>query len=341
MSKPLVIPFFIPHYGCPHHCIFCNQHIIAKHHKDLPASRDVGNVIEKYLEYAPARRPVILAFFGGNFLGLKVSKITELLDAAMPYIEKGRVDSIRFSTRPDTISMQTLEWIQPYPVSMVELGVQSMNDTVLETSERGHTAADTVNAIKLLKKKGYQTGVQIMVGLPDDTRESLEQSTKKLAELSPDTARIYPLLVLADSPLADCYRQGGYRPLTLDEGIDLSAIAVSILQKADVHIIRVGLQATDLMTSREHILAGPWHPAFGHLVFSRLLFQKMLKQMEKNEKLKSSDRILIRVNKRAVSRVQGDKNSNLVMLEQRFVGKTFVIEPDNSYSIDQVKLEPA
>jgi coproporphyrinogen III oxidase-like Fe-S oxidoreductase len=76
------------------------------------------------------RKPVQIAFFGGNFLGLKPEEIKSWL-------------GIRFSTRPDTIDTRRLDILENYPVATVELGVQSMDDQVLVQAGRGHLASDT------------------------------------------------------------------------------------------------------------------------------------------------------------------------------------------------------
>ncbi|MBU2454129.1 MAG: radical SAM protein, partial [Proteobacteria bacterium] len=150
-KKPLVIPVFIPHSGCPHHCAFCNQAIITNQKARLPDKEGLDQIVNQYLHYKGKREPVELAFFGGNFLGQSCENIRHLLDLAQPYIHANKIDAIRFSTRPDTITAKSLDMIRSCNISTIELGVQSMTDEVLLTSKRGHTSMDTINAIRLLK----------------------------------------------------------------------------------------------------------------------------------------------------------------------------------------------
>ena len=89
------------------------------------------------------RKPVQIAFFGGNFLGLKPEEIKSWLELAGEFVSQGLVDGIRFSTRPDTIDADRLDILENYPVATVELGVQSMDDQVLVQAGRGHLASDT------------------------------------------------------------------------------------------------------------------------------------------------------------------------------------------------------
>ncbi|MBU8909682.1 MAG: radical SAM protein, partial [Desulfobacterales bacterium] len=246
-AKPLVIPVFIPHSGCPHQCAFCNQTIITSQKSRVPDKTVIHQIVKQYLHYKGNREQVELAFFGGNFLGLARETIIQLLDLIQPYIQEKKIDGIRFSTRPDTITQQMLDLIMQYNISAVELGVQSMNDEVLSKSRRGHTGMDTIKAIHLLKEYPFKIGIQVMVGLPGDNEESLFESTKKAAQLAPDFARIYPLMVLKGSLMEQWYSKGRYHPLSLDETVRLVKKMVQIFKAANVDVIRMGLQASDIM----------------------------------------------------------------------------------------------
>ncbi len=322
-NKPLIIPVFIPHMGCPHQCLFCNQAAITHETPDFPTPAKIDRIVEEYLAYQGSRTRVELAFFGGNFLGIGSRKVRMLLDAAAVHIASGKIDGVRFSTRPDTVSPRTLEWIAPYKIAAVELGVQSMTDAALNASNRGHTSQDTVNAVRLLKDNGYTTGVQLMVGLPGETPDSLIQSTRAVASLGPDIARIYPLLVLAKSPLARMYAEGDYQPVPLETAVEYAKQMVLILTCAGVTVIRVGLQASELMTDPKAFLAGPWHPAFGHLVFSKLLYDDLVKQVKANLAQNRDGRMTVFFPPEQESRVRGNRNENVKKLVRAFPGITF------------------
>lgn len=342
--KPLVIPVFIPHMGCPHQCVFCNQKVLTRKKQDLsdtalPDAAFIGRTIQEYLQYRGDRPVVELAFFGGNFLGLSRRQVMSLLEAAAPHIDNKSVNSIRFSTRPDTISDRTLGWISSYPVSVVELGVQSMTQAVLINSNRGHTVQDTIAAIDLLKQKGYRTGVQMMVGLPGETESSLLAGTHTIASMSPDIARIYPLLVLAHSPLARLYKQGKYSPLSLDEAVSQTAQMVSVFRNAGVRVIRTGLQASDLMADSKTVLDGPWHPSFGHLVFAHLMYESVARSITSCLAANTSGKMMGFVHPDSESRLRGDKNANMVRLAEAFPRIRFMIKKDNTLDLNQVRVE--
>ena len=336
--KPLVIPVFIPHSGCPHQCAFCNQTIITSQKSRLPDKTGIHQIVTQYLQYKGDRDQVELAFFGGNFLGLEHENIIQLLDLVQPYIHTEKINSIRFSTRPDTITRQTLDLVRPYNISSIELGVQSMNDDVLLKSKRGHTGMDTIKAIHLLKEYPFKIGVQVMVGLPGDHEDSLFKSTEKVAKLAPDFARIYPLMVLRGSLMERWYTKGRYHPLSLEESIRLVKRMVQIFKAANVDIIRMGLQASDMMEDESMVLAGPWHPAFGHLVLSGLFYDSVCNKIDHLPGLLESEKLVLTVHPKSESRLRGDKNTNLKKLNLRYPQLDFSIGLDAAMSVDQLEI---
>lgn len=339
MDNPLIIPVFIPHSGCPHQCSFCNQSIITSQKNPFPDSNAIEAVIQQYLAYKGKRSRVELAFFGGNFLGLSSRNIVWLLEQVSPYIENQTIHGIRCSTRPDTITEKRLDLVQPYGVSMVELGIQSMDDRVLKKSNRGHTSADSVQAVALLKDRQIQVGAQVMAGLPGDTRSTLLQSTRQVAGLGPDVARIYPLMVLAGSPLAHGYKKGNYTPLSLDHGIQLAKEMYQIFEKANVTVIRMGLQASEMMEDQTQVLAGPWHPAFGHLVLSALFYDQVCEKIEASGMAVRKNRIILVVHPRSESRLRGNKNENLEKLGQQYPGILFSVKIDDGLMPGEVEVQ--
>ena len=312
MPAPLVIPYFIPHRGCPHQCIFCNQHLITSVSCDACQAVDLEETIASYLKYKGTRSRVEVAFFGGNFLGLPHAEILGFLRRIQPYVDAGHIHGVRCSTRPDTVTRESLDLVKPLGMTLVELGVQSMDDAVLRAAGRGHTRADTEAAVELLREEGVGVGVQVMAGLPGDTRSTALDSCRALASMHPDLARIYPVLVLAGSRLAHHYKEGRYEPLTLNRAVSLVAEMWQIFSGAGVTVARMGLQASEMMDDASQVLAGPWHPAFGHLVYSELMYEKacdalaILLTSEKD----TSGRVILRVHPRSLSRLQGDRKRN-------------------------------
>jgi histone acetyltransferase (RNA polymerase elongator complex component) len=327
--KDFIIPVFIPHAGCPNQCVFCNQNTVTGEKKGIPSQEEIHNIIDTFLNYKGKKRNrVQIGFYGGNFLGLETCLIRKLLSAATSYIKDGLVESIRFSTRPDTIDDSKLDIVDGFPVSTIELGVQSMDDSVLAAAKRGHTSSDTIMAVSLIKKRHYKTGLQMMIGLPGDDEKRSLYTAQRISELSPDFVRIYPTVVLAGSPLALLYKKGKYAPLSLEEGVSITKKAYLVFKEKNIKVIRMGLQATEDLREGTSILAGPYHPAFGHLVYSEIFLDKITDALRSEPALR--EEISIRVHPKNVSELRGLKNGNIGKIKMLFDIKSVFVVADPS-----------
>jgi len=337
--RPFIIPVFLPHAGCPHRCAFCNQAAINQV-KQVSYSREKLNQrINQFLGYkGKERSPVQIAFFGGNFLGLQRDDITILLEEATQFVRAGKVDSIRFSTRPDTIDHRRLDRLNKYPVSTIELGVQSMDDRVLAMAKRGHTSLDTEKAVALLKERDYEIGLQMMVGLPGDDETKSVTTAHKIARLAPDFVRIYPTVVLEGSLLSKWYESGKYKPLPLESCVTLVKKLFLLFREYKIQITRMGLQVSGDLENKATILAGPYHPAFGHMVHSEIFLDMAIASL-KSEKV-FYDRMFIKVHPRSISKMRGLKNNNVKILENRFQIKSLEIVPDPSLMENRLTVSP-
>jgi len=337
-QKPFIIPVFIPHAGCPHRCAFCNQQSIAGQTR-IPALSDIKAGIEKFLTFRKENRTQTqISFYGGNFLGLPFSLCRELLGLATRFVEDGKVNAIRFSTRPDTITSDRLEMLEDFPVATVELGAQSMDDQVLQAAHRGHSAADTATAVKHLKAAGLEIGLQMMIGLPGDNHHKALISGRRMADLKPDFVRIYPTLVLAKSLLGKWLKEGRYTPLELEEAVDLTARLYLLFKQNKISVVRMGLQASKALDRDADVLAGPYHPAFGHLVYARIFLDKVLNHP--HMKNKTIDKTLhIKVHPRNVSRMRGLRDHNLKHLQAHYNLDQVTVSTDPSVALDRIVIQ--
>jgi histone acetyltransferase (RNA polymerase elongator complex component) len=220
---------------------------------------------------------VEVAFYGGSFTLLPLQEQRALLAPLQLLLDSGEVSAVRLSTRPDALDSDVIGLLREFRVSLVELGVQSMDDAVLTASGRGHMAADTERAFRSLHDAGIAVGAQLMPGLPGDTLAGAVRSLHKVLALKPACLRIYPTVVVAGTRLAEQYRQGDYFPLSLDDAVFLGARLLHAALRADVPVIRMGLQATDILSGPDGVVAGPWHPAFRHLVESELFHDLLVR----------------------------------------------------------------
>jgi GTP-binding protein Era len=192
-----------------------------------------------------------------------------ILKAAAAFVDAGVFSGVRFSTRPDCLGKEVCAILSQYPVKTVELGVQSMSDRVLSASRRGYKAETVLDAARRVRECGWDLGIQLMAGLPLDTSEVFLDSVKATIAIAPDFVRIYPVLVLSGTRLADSYAAGAYLPWSLENAVAWVAEAYDMFLDAGIPVIRMGLHADSSLESPGVVVAGPHHPAFGQLVRCR------------------------------------------------------------------------
>ena len=330
MKKEYIIPIFVPHLGCPNDCTFCNQKKISGQKTNI-SSKNVNGIIEYYLSnFKEHDKKVEVAFFGGSFTGIDVNIQEELLSAAYEFIKKEKVDSIRISTRPDYINQDILNLLKKYNVKTIELGVQSANDFVLKKARRGHTFEDVKKASKLIRKNGFILGHQMMVGLPESSQKDEIETAKKLIKLKPKIVRIYPVLVIKGTKLADDYLDGTYKPNTLEQAVETSAILLKMFSKKKIDVIRIGLQSTDEICNPENensqVVAGPYHPAFRQLVESRICYDEFSKKIrDLNNRVKV---VKVNVNGNMINNFVGHKKENIKRIKEIY-NVDVVVERDD------------
>ncbi len=280
MKKHAIIPIFIPHRGCPNDCVFCNQKAITARGSDV-TPEDVRKIIETYLPTLRGRnlKTIEVAFFGGSFTGIPIEEQSAFLKVAHEYKTKGLIDKIHMSTRPDYITEEILDNLKNFDTDIIELGVQSFDPDVLKASNRGHTVKDVYDACEMIKSYGFELGIQLMIGLPEDSREKCIYSAEETVRISPSIARLYPTIVLNDTKLLTMYREGRYTPLSSEDAVSITKDMYRILDSAGINIIRVGLKSTDLITDGGEICGNTFHPAFRQLVEGEIAREELEKQL--------------------------------------------------------------
>lgn len=314
-KRHYIIPIFIPHRGCPHDCVFCNQRKITGLDTEV-TENDVINTIENNLSTMKSESTKEIAFFGGSFTGLDISVQNSFLRIAKKYKNLGKIDKIRLSTRPDYINDEIIENLKKNSVDIIELGVQSMDRDVLIESNRGHNTQDVYRAVKLIKDNDFILGLQMMIGLVGDNKSKSLNTAKEFIRLKPDFVRIYPTLVVKDTFLEKLYSEGKYSPLSLDETIEYTKDILMLFNYYEIPVIRIGLQPTDNISLNNDIVTGPFHPSIRHIVESKI-YASILDMFFSGKNFKSK-KLIITLNNKLVSNFVGYKGQNLKKLKTKY-----------------------
>ncbi|MDU1396974.1 MAG: radical SAM protein [Veillonella parvula] len=326
--KPFgMIPFFIPHVGCPYVCTFCNQSRIT-------GQSGISHLIPEYIQqtikdYVGTKRNEKfweVAFYGGSFTAIIKDLQHKLLMPAYEMLQQGLIDGIRCSTRPDAVGDEAITLLQSYGVKTVELGVQSMNDGILVDAKRGHTAQEVVEAVTRLKHRDMTVGVQLLPGLKGETWQTIIETAIAVAALRPDFVRIYPVLVIENTELADQYRAGEYEPLSTELAIQYCSFLKDWFEQHGIEVIRTGLQSTEELDSRNSLVAGPYEPAMGELVVNEQYKQRIERCIDEHDRtnyirnngIAVQHNIVISYPRRLTSKVRGLNNRNVLYFAELY-----------------------
>jgi histone acetyltransferase (RNA polymerase elongator complex component) len=337
-EKPLIVPVFIPNQGCPHRCVFCDQEKITSQPARPMESQRVREILDQARRSTLfcARKHREIAFYGGTFASLPEKTIRELLGVVAPYLQEGIFHSIRVSTRPDSIDEKKAALLKGLGVSTVELGTQSMDDEVLRMTRRGHIGLDTEKAVDLLKQCGFRVGIQLMPGLPGDSAERFSATIQKVIRLKPDMVRLYPVIVIRGTELAQWVERGQYQALALEEAVRICAESCLRLEEAGIPVIRIGLMASPSLREKGQVLAGPWHDSFGHLVRSEIYQRRIEAYLPGPGEAK---RISIRVPSKDIALLRGHKNEGIRRIEEMTRAIIDGILPDDSLLSGRITVE--
>lgn len=325
-----IIPVFIPHAGCPYKCVYCDQHNISGALK-MPGVKEAQASIRRNLRTISKTEKVEIAFFGGTFTFLPESLQRQYLDAVQSFGKE-----LRMSTHPEAVSLKTMRMFKKKGGRLVELGIQSLDKDVLRKIKRGTSLDMVKKAAKCIKKAGLKLGVQVMLGLSGDTIERSIKTTKELIKLKPETARVYPTLVIKGTELAESYKKGKYKPLSLESAIEQSAIIADIFEGAGVKVIRIGLHPSRDLDSRNIMIAGPYHTAFGEMVRSRQMRDRIINAI-KNRYIANRSRIEIHAPRGKFNLVSGHKGMERKFLEKYFGTNIALVEARSGLKIRDIR----
>ena len=330
-KKNYIVSLFIPHLVCPNDCIFCNQRKITNY-VEVVQKDEIRNEIRNQLANFPnkSQEDIQIAFYGGSFTGIEETAMIDYLKIANEFIEDGKVRSIRLSTRPDYIDEHILKILKEYNVETIELGVQSMVDSILDANLRCHDSNCVRIATKLIKSFGFELGLQMMTGLYKSTSDMDLYTADELIKLQPDFVRIYPTLVIKNTLLENYTQTNKYTPQSLDESVDNSTKIYLKFIEANIPVIRLGLLNTDNIKDGKDVVAGAIHPNYRQLVEDNL-YRKVVDYVLENRKIQSLE---IHVKPNILNNFVGFNKENKLYFTKKYGLKNIKFcNSDNNYFI--------
>lgn len=242
-------------FPCPGDCIFCpdDQELPKSYLREEPgAARAFENQFDPFLQvssrltsYDAIGHPtskIELLILGGCWTAYPADYqtwfIQRCLDAmngvdstsleeaqAMNVAGERRNVGLVIETRPDAIDAAVLARLRQLGVTKVQIGAQSFDDRILAMNRRGHTAADTLKAIALLRAAGFKIVMHWMPNLMGATIASDRDDFKKMWEggYCPDEIKIYPTQLVENSQLYQYWQRDAYKPYTTQELVQLIA----------------------------------------------------------------------------------------------------------------------
>ncbi len=334
--KRYTIPIFIPELACPFRCIYCNQHVISGK-ISIPTNKQIKDTIASRLLTFKRDAYIELGFFGGNFTGIPYEMQEELLSLVQPYIHEKKINSIRISTRPDYISPIVLAILKKYHVETIELGVQSMDDEVLSLSRRGYDSETVVKAAGMIREEGFNLGMQMMIGLPGDSKEKSRETAEAIVKLGAVCTRIYPTLVVKDTELSKMYQTGNYQALSMAQAIDWTKEPLRIFEENGITVLRVGLHPTEGFISGSDFLEGPFHVSFKELVLTEIWKDRLWEACAKEKDIRKN--LLISISKKDMNYAVGYQSKNKIFFSRHFEKVHFYGHPDIKSPGFEIKTE--
>jgi histone acetyltransferase (RNA polymerase elongator complex component) len=308
----MIAPLFLPHLGCGRRCTYCNQ--------DHITGGLTGGLEERIVRlFASLKGRAEIGLYGGNVLGLPPPELEAVLSLLDPYRDK--VTSIRISAKPGPLGPEVTGILKKYNVRTIELGAPAFNNDILARIGRGHTAEDVRDTYRFLRAEGFETGLQVMVGLPGETARDVRETAANIVSLAPAFVRIYPLLVMEDTDLCRDFREGRFFPDTRQAAVAKSVFIHVSAWTHGIGTIKIGLTTNDVLL--EKIVAGPFHPAFGYLVKSEA-FRLALAQRCASSGF--SGRVSVSLNRRDVAHLVGYRGENLDRLAESGISPVWVEE---------------
>ena len=159
-----------------------------------------------------------------------------------------RCVALAVETRPDSFDEEEAENVMKLGATRIELGVQILDDGILEAVNRGHGIQDIIDATRMGKTSGLPVGYHIMPGLPGSDPMKDKASFKRIfsdSDFRPDSFKFYTTLVIPGTRLYDMWINGEYEPYDTET----AAVLLSEMKSTVPEYVRIQRIQRDIPTT--------------------------------------------------------------------------------------------
>jgi oxygen-independent coproporphyrinogen-3 oxidase len=195
-GTPLGVYVHIPF--CRKRCHFCYFKVYTD--KDSSEIRAYTDAVRRELEtyaskpFIGGRKPNFVYFGGGTPSYLSVNQLKELTDNMKAVLPWDEAEEVAFEAEPGTLTDHKLEAIREIGVTRLSLGVENLDDHILEINGRAHRSKEIIRAYEVARKVGFENiNIDLISGMIEETEENWKENIRKTVDMSPDCVTIYEM----------------------------------------------------------------------------------------------------------------------------------------------------
>lgn len=185
--------------GCPFSCKFCSSH-------DTYQARSPENIADE-LEWLVKDYSLKNFYFFDDIFTIDQKRASRI---CQEIIKRGLKLRWSCGTRVDCVSPELLKEMKEAGCWMISYGIESGNQEILDKNYKGFTLADAQKAVKQTKKAGIAAYAMLVLGLPGETKKTVEKTFKFINKLNPDYAQYCVAVPFPNTPFFDEYKKKGW-----------------------------------------------------------------------------------------------------------------------------------
>ncbi len=211
-------------------CIYCNNSSFSPRETlpEIPLEMQIKAGIAYHKKRLGSEKFIVYFQKYTNTYG-PTDHLEEIYSRALEHPD---VIGISVGTRPDSICDEAIELLARIAKKhyvCLELGLQSMDDTILSSINRGHTVNDFLDAVNMVSGRGFEICVHLIHGFPGETADDFLKTAGAISAMPINSIKLHQLHAVKGTLLAEMYLRGEFVPLTLEEYITNAADFLELL----------------------------------------------------------------------------------------------------------------